>query len=110
MSAPAPGRPPGWGRREVPDREAIAERFHAFYEHLAPQFGYETRPDSAKPWALVPEQNRRLMVATVNSVVTVPGVVFCWEYGNGAACDRAAGHLGPHTWQTAQSGEPEVRP
>lgn len=49
--------------------EYVARCFHAHYERLAPDFGYATRPDSAKPWADVPERNRRLMVATVGHVL-----------------------------------------
>lgn len=41
----------------------LAQQFHETYERLAPSFGYETREASAKPWADVPEQNRRLMIA-----------------------------------------------
>jgi hypothetical protein len=43
--------------------EELAVRFHETYERLAPDFGYQTREASAKPWAEVPEQNRALMVA-----------------------------------------------
>jgi hypothetical protein len=32
-------------------------------------FGYETRPESAVTWEKVPENNRRLMVATVQHVL-----------------------------------------
>lgn len=46
-----------------PSAEALAQRFHETYERLAPSFGYETREASAKPWADVPDQNKRLMVA-----------------------------------------------
>ena len=42
---------------------ALAERFHETYERLAPDFGYRTREASAKPWADVPDQNKRLMIA-----------------------------------------------
>jgi len=42
---------------------ALAQRFHAAYERLAPRFGYETREASAKPWAEVPDNNRALMTA-----------------------------------------------
>lgn len=49
--------------------EQIAQAFHEHYERLAPDFGYKTRRDSAKPWTEVPEQNRRLMVATVAAVL-----------------------------------------
>ncbi len=45
------------------DAEVLAQSFHETYERLAPLFGYETRKDSAVPWAEVPERNRGLMVA-----------------------------------------------
>lgn len=43
--------------------EKLAIRFHETYERLSPDFGYQTREASAKPWADVPAQNRALMVA-----------------------------------------------
>jgi hypothetical protein len=49
--------------------EELARRFHVVYEQLAPGFHYTTRPESAQPWDKVPEQNRRLMEATVRAVV-----------------------------------------
>lgn len=84
------------------DGPAIAARFHEWYEHYAPAFGYETRPESAVPWERVPENNRRLMSATVVAVLTEPHTVLCWEQdgpGLGTACDRAAWHTGPHSWE-----------
>lgn len=45
------------------DAERVAQRFHETYERLAPDFGYQTREASAKPWADVPQQNRDLMIA-----------------------------------------------
>ena len=57
---------------EVPylDRWAddLARRFHEAYERLAPDFGYDTRPESAVPWADVPEPNRLLMRAVVKDI------------------------------------------
>lgn len=50
-------------------REYVAWRFHNHYEELAPEFGYVTREPSAVPWARVPEQNRRLMIATSGHVL-----------------------------------------
>ena len=49
--------------------ERIASEFHEEYEALAPIFGYRTREESAKPWRDVPEQNRKLMVAVVQSLL-----------------------------------------
>jgi len=51
------------------DAEKIAQYFHTAYEALAPFHGYETREASAKPWADVPEQNKQLMIATVQRLL-----------------------------------------
>lgn len=42
--------------------EQLAEKFHNLYEQLAPEHGYETRKESAKPWADVPAKNKGLMI------------------------------------------------
>lgn len=52
------------------DAETIAEYFHEAYERLAPEYGYETRADSAVPWEWVPNNNKRLMVAAVCEALT----------------------------------------
>jgi hypothetical protein len=57
------------GRTHI-DPEAVAEYFHTTYERLAPDFGYRTREESAKPWAQVPERNKALMVAVAGEVLT----------------------------------------
>lgn len=49
--------------------EHIAREFHVAYEELAPAHGYATREASAKPWGEVPEQNRNLMIATVQRLL-----------------------------------------
>ncbi len=49
--------------------EEIAKAFHETYERLAPSHGYETRETSAKPWSEVPEKNKSLMIATVQSLL-----------------------------------------
>jgi hypothetical protein len=54
---------------EPEETTEIARLFHEAYERLAPQFGYETRRQSAVPWDEVPENNRRLMIATVSEVL-----------------------------------------
>lgn len=47
------------------NRENVARAFHEAYERLAPEHGYQTRPESAVPWDDVPESNRALMTAVV---------------------------------------------
>lgn len=53
----------------TPSGVDVARWFHEAYETLAPSYAYETRPASAVPWEDVPEQNRRLMVATALEVL-----------------------------------------
>jgi len=50
--------------------EILAERFHTLYEQLAPSFGYDTRKESAKPWADVPSQNKALMTEVCRHILT----------------------------------------
>ncbi len=57
------------------DAEQLARLFHKTYEELAPDFNYETRKASAKPWTDVPENNRRLMIAVAERILSV----FCKE-------------------------------
>lgn len=49
--------------------DTIAEWFHTYYEMLSPAYGYETRRDSAVPWADVPENNKLLMLHTVKALL-----------------------------------------
>ena len=58
--SPAPGK--------IPTPEEMAERFHETYERLAPGFSYETREESRTEWEDVPENNRKLMIATCKEV------------------------------------------
>lgn len=51
------------------DAEKLAHLFHNAYEHLAPEYGYETRKESAVPWAEVPEKQKNLMIATARKVL-----------------------------------------
>jgi hypothetical protein len=58
----------------VPDEdleraEEVAEAFHIWYERVAPDYGYETRAETAVPWEAVPEANRRLMVRVVRELM-----------------------------------------
>jgi hypothetical protein len=54
----------------VDSPEDLARRFHEAYERLAPSHGYETREATAVPWDDVPEDNRNLMIATADAVLT----------------------------------------
>lgn len=47
----------------------LARAFHETYERLAPDFGYETRRDSAVPWDDVPERNKALMTAVCDHLL-----------------------------------------
>jgi len=51
--------------------ERLARLFHETYERLAPDFGYETRPETAIPWEQIPDDNRnkRLMIAVAAEVL-----------------------------------------
>lgn len=49
--------------------EDLAKKFHYSYETQAPNFGYETRKESAKPWEEVPEKNRKLMIAVCEDIL-----------------------------------------
>ncbi len=51
--------------------EQMARIFHDVYERLAPEYGYKTREESAKPWNEIPESNRQLMIATVTEVLRI---------------------------------------
>ncbi len=57
-----------------------AEFFHETYERLAPEYGYETREESAVPWDELPENHRYLMVATVKEVLD--SIDSCQKYGH----------------------------
>lgn len=56
-------------RERLPTPEALAQKFHDFYEAIAPQYGYKTREASAVPWDKVPELNRKVMVATCSAIL-----------------------------------------
>jgi hypothetical protein len=44
--------------------------FHETYERLAPDFGYEVRPDvGQRPFSELPDNNRALMIATAQEVI-----------------------------------------
>lgn len=54
---------------QISDATYIAKEFHRHYERLAPRLNYATRPASAVPWEDVPQANRDLMVATVETLL-----------------------------------------
>jgi hypothetical protein len=49
--------------------EELAQLFHETYERLTPEYQYETREESAVPWDEVPDDNKRLMIATCAEVL-----------------------------------------
>lgn len=49
--------------------EDLAQQFHETYERLAPRHVYETREESAKPWAEVPYRNRALLIAVCREIL-----------------------------------------
>lgn len=51
------------------DASWLAWCFHNAYEELAPDFGYETRPESRVPFFRLPEANRNLMIATCQKLL-----------------------------------------
>ena len=65
-------RPSFYLRHSYPSHEeaaeALAKQFHDAYEELAPKMNWQTQERSRKPWAEVPEENKKLMVATVKKV------------------------------------------
>lgn len=61
--------PPGWDITRSINACEIAKAFHDTYERLAPTFTYKTRPESAVPWADVPQVNKQLMIATVVALI-----------------------------------------
>ena len=77
---------------ELADR--LARLFHETYERYAPDFGYETRKDSAVPWEDVPQQNKDLMVAVadhvLDQVLTLIGTYV--DGDDDAECGRDAIH------------------
>lgn len=62
--------------------EKIAKAFHEQYEALAPNFNYETRKASAKPWADVPKNNRDLMEAVVMALISNGHISLGRNYDN----------------------------
>lgn len=50
--------------------ENIAREFHDAQERLAHDLNFKTPKDSRAGWALIPETQRRLMMATVRSLIT----------------------------------------
>lgn len=56
--------------RRLRNPEDLARRFHEAYERLAPDFGYETRTESAVPWEQVPDNNRALMTAVAEEITS----------------------------------------
>lgn len=56
----------------------LAEKFHEFYEVLAPGFGYETREETRKFDPFSP--NGRLMIATCRALLNDGIIIFDENY------------------------------
>lgn len=52
------------------EAETLARKFHEQYERWAPEFNYETRPESAVPWEDVPLQNKKLMIQVCRMILS----------------------------------------
>lgn len=50
------------------DPVALARRFHALYQEIAPACGYETRTETRVPWDDLPQENRLLMIAVCAAI------------------------------------------
>lgn len=78
------------------DPETLARRFHEVYEDLAPRFGYNTRPESAKPSLDdVPARNGALMAATCAEILGVD-----WPSWVGRIAEDIRVDPGAHTGET----------
>lgn len=55
-------------KKTVTNAERLAGLLHEAYQ-LAPNYGYQTRKASAKPWKDVPEPNRSLMIAIAQEII-----------------------------------------
>ena len=64
-------------------KEQLAQLFHETYERRAPEFGYATRPETAKRWEEIPwdNANKRLMVAVAGDVLEAMRVEEARETG-----------------------------
>ncbi|KKN03814.1 hypothetical protein LCGC14_1103870 [marine sediment metagenome] len=54
--------------KDYGNAEQLARSFHELYEALAPEFGYETRKESAVHWDDLPQNNKTLMVAVASRI------------------------------------------
>ena len=54
--------------REALEPERLARQFHVLYELNAPEFGYETRKETAVPWDSLPDNNKSLMLAVCREI------------------------------------------
>jgi hypothetical protein len=75
---------PGATGKPMPNAFELARFFHQEYERLAPDYGYETKKESAVPWEQVPLPNRRLMVAVAESILNHYDVRHSDGFGGGS--------------------------
>lgn len=88
--------------------DQLAELFHTVYEQVAPQFGYETRRETAVPWDELPHPHRQMMIAVASQVLgqlvlTAQPECACQTteqathlYGDPDFCMAAQGRLDEH--------------
>lgn len=71
------------------DAQLLAERFHETYERLAPDFGYETRPETRK---FDPESpNGKLMIAVCAALASASAGKECAQCVTPHVCARPTG-------------------
>lgn len=81
--------------------DLIASTFHATYETLAPEHGYETRKASAVAWEDVPANNKALMIATVQHMLDM-GVINPGPLARHILTNARAGEGHKHVWQAGK--------
>ncbi len=57
--------------KPLSEAEELARSFHTLYEHLASDYGYETRLETRVEWEQVPENNKGLMIEVCERILAV---------------------------------------
>ena len=72
--------------------DEMAQKFHEAYIRLAPSFGYAIRPEYAKPWGEIPEDNRKLMIAVCAALLQAPAATPVCPVCKGTGRGQRKGH------------------